>query len=139
MERRSFIKTGCSLCMAIGSGLAMSTFSSCAPSVYKTNISGNKIAVPLALFEQNKLQIIRAENYEYDIAVRKDDNENFVALLMRCTHADNQLTNNGNGFTCSLHGSIFDKDGSVKKGPAERALKNFVTEKISDQLIIHLS
>src|SRR6185503_19183128 len=119
MERRTFIKTGCTLCMAMSAGLMLNVISSCAPSiVFKTTISENKIIVPLSLFAQSDLQIVRAKNYDYDIAVRKEGNNSFVALLLRCTHADNPLTNTGNGFSCSLHGSVFDKDGSVKKGPA---------------------
>ena len=85
------------------------------------------------------MQIVRAKEYPYSIAVRKETDGNFIALLMRCTHADNPLTNIGNGFNCSLHGSVFDKDGTVKKGPAANPLKNFSTEIISDQLIIQLN
>jgi len=140
MERRAFIKTSCSLCVALSAGLAISTFSSCAPSlIFNAIISENKIAVPLSLFAKSELKIVRVKNYDYDIAVRKEPGEKFLALLMRCTHADNQLTNTGNGFSCSLHGSVFEKDGTVKKGPAEKPLKKFFTEKIADQLIIHLS
>ena len=140
MERRAFIKTGCSVCVALSAGFVMNTFSSCGSAlVFKTTISENKIIIPLQLFEQRDLQIVRANDYPYDIAVRKEQDNNFVALLMRCTHADNQLTSTGNGFSCSLHGSIFDKSGAVKKGPAEISLKKFFTERISDQLIIHLT
>ena len=140
MERRTFIKTSCTLCLALSAGLAMSTLSACAPSlIFNTVVSENKITLPLSLFTQSDLQIVRAKDYAYDIAVRKEQDENFIALLMRCTHADNQLTSTGNGFSCSLHGSVFDKDGSVEKGPAEIPLKKFFTEKISGQLIIHLS
>src|SRR5438876_4520684 len=107
MERRTFIKTSCSVCVALSAGLMMSAFSSCAPSlIFHTSISKNKISIPLSLFAQSDLQIVRAKNYDYDIAVRKEPGGFFLALLMRCTHADNQLTNTGNGFSCNLHGSV---------------------------------
>jgi Rieske Fe-S protein len=67
---------------------------------------------------------------------KKDDH--YEALLMQCTHQNNQLTPTGNGFTCSLHGSQFNKDGIVTKGPAENRLKKFSTSVNLDQLIIHL-
>ena len=140
MDRREFIKAGCTLCMAVGAGAVISSLSACASlPVYKTEIAENKITVPVSLFAQSNLQIIRANNYGYDIALRKEQDETFVALLMRCTHADNQLISTGNGFTCSLHGSNFSKEGAVTKGPAEYALKKFGVKKTDDSVVIYLT
>ena len=139
MERRSFLKTTCTLCGIAGLGLLMSSLSSCAPMpIYKTAVIDNKVVVPLSLFTENTVQIIRPKNYEYDIAVRKINDTRFLALQMRCTHADNQLTSTGNGFLCNLHGSNFDKEGNVTKGPAEFSLIKYLTELRPEQLIIHL-
>ena len=62
----------------------------------------------------------------------------FEALLLQCTHQANQLTPNGNGYTCSLHGSQFDKNGNVTKGPAERTLKHYPVSVGQDKLSIQL-
>jgi Rieske Fe-S protein len=141
MERREFIKKSCSVCIAISAGLLMgSSLSSCSSvSVYKTASNQNKITVPVSLFAAADLQIIRLRDSEYDIALRKEQDGNYTALLLRCTHADNQLNSTGNGFYCTLHGSRFDKEGTVTKGPAEHPLKKFTTEIINDNIIIHLT
>ena len=139
MERREFLKKSCSACVAIGAGLMMGSLSSCASvSIYKTVINENKIAVPVSLFASADLQIIRPTDSEYDIALRKELNGNYTALLLRCTHAANQLNSSGNGFYCTLHGSKFDKEGIVTKGPAEHSLKKFTTEIINDSIIIYI-
>ena len=140
MERRNFIKQSCSACLAIGAGLMLNSLSSCTPlPIYKTIITGNSVTVPSTLLAINDLQIVRAKGYEYDIALRKAGEGTYDALLMQCTHADNQLQSTGNGFTCSLHGSAFDKEGSVTKGPAEHSLKKLKTEITEGNIIIYLS
>ena len=139
MDRRNFIKNSCSLCIAISAGIAVGSLSSCtSASVFKTTISENKITVPVSAFATTSLQIISPKNYEYNIALRKEEDGSYTALLLRCTHADNQLVSTGNGFVCNLHGSKFDKEGGVTKGPAALPLKKFHTAVISDNIIITL-
>jgi Rieske Fe-S protein len=140
MHRRNFIRTSCSLCALAGSGGLLNLISSCtATSVFKTEITDNKIKVPVVLFAENSLQIIRPRNYEYDIALRKEGESKYSALQLRCTHADNALVSTGSGFQCNLHGSRFDSLGEVTKGPAEHALMKFKTEVTADEVIIILT
>jgi Rieske Fe-S protein len=128
------------MCLAVGAGMVIGSLSSCATlPVYKTVTANNKISVPVSLFAQNDFQIIQPKDFYYNIGLRKEPNGTYTALLLRCTHADNQLTAMGNGFKCNLHGSAFDKEGQVTQGPAEHSLKKYQTEVISDQIIIHLS
>ena len=140
MHRRDFIKASCSICIAASSGWIVSNLSSCSPiPVYKTSVIENKIIVPLSRFASGDFQIIRPRNLEYDIALRKESSGEYTALLMRCTHADNQLISTGSGFICDLHGSRFNDEGMVIKGPAELPLKKFPTEIIADNIIVNLN
>jgi Rieske Fe-S protein len=136
MERRDFIKTSCALCAAVGAGLTVGPLSSCASfPVYATSVSRKKISVPLSLFAEESVQIIRAKELDYDIALRKEKDGYYTALLLRCTHASNSLTYTGGGFICHLHGSTFDEEGSVTRGPAIMPLKTLATQ-ISDETIV---
>ena len=141
MNRRNFVKQSCSLCLAVGSGMLVGSLASCASAlpVYKASLSDNKIAVPVSLFLTSDFQLIQAKSLYYNIGLKKEKDGNYTALLLRCTHADNQLTPAGDGFKCTLHGSTFDNEGHVTNGPAERPLKRYITEVLSDQIIIHLS
>lgn len=126
--------------MLAGAGLVFGSLISCASlPIYKTLMTENKISVPVSLFTQSDLHIVRTTNTEYDIALRKEKDATYTALLLRCTHADNQLTSTGNGFICSLHGSKFNSEGAVTKGPAEHSLKRYSTQIISDNIIITIS
>jgi Rieske Fe-S protein len=140
MDRRKFVKQSCSLCLAAGSGMFFGSFASCAAAltVYKTTVADNKVTVPAALFTNNDFQLIQAKNMYYNIGLKKEEDGTYTALLLRCTHADNQLIPAGSGFKCTLHGSAFDNEGRVIKGPAERPLKKYPTQIQSDQIIILL-
>jgi len=107
-------------------------------SVYKTEAKGNKLEVPVSLFATNKMQIVRAKGQFYDIAVQQHEDNTYSAILLRCTHMENQLTTTGNGYRCSLHGSEFDKAGNVKKGPAEEPLKKYTVTIEKENIIINI-
>ena len=140
MERRDFLKTSCSLCVGLSAGLMMSGLSSCSSlPLYKTEVKHNTIRVPQSLFAENDVQIIRPDNFEYDIALHKQRDGNYAALLLRCTHAANQLTLVGGMYRCNLHGSMFDEEGFVAKGPAERPLTKFATEVSDNDVVIFLN
>ena len=127
--------------MAVGAGLMVGSLESCGTAlpVYKTAMAGNKVAVPVNLFAASSFQIIQPKNLYYNIGLKKEADGTYTALLLRCTHADNQLIPAGNGFKCTLHGSAFNDEGQVTQGPAERPLKKYPTEIVADQIIIHLS
>ena len=140
MQRKQFIKSSCNLCLLTASGFLLSEFIACSPAyqVIKTEVVNNQIQIPVAGFAQSGLQFIRPRGWYYDIAVQKKDNNTYEALLLQCTHQSNQLTPNGHGYTCNLHGSQFDSDGMVKKGPAEQPLKRYPVAVDKENLIINL-
>lgn len=94
--------------------------------------------MPLNLFDKKDLQIVRPAGWYYDVAVQKNPDNSYTALLLQCTHQENQLTVTGSGYHCNLHGSNFDKQGAVKKGPAELPLQRFETSVDNNSLNIHI-
>jgi len=124
----------------MAAGYLLSSLSGCTPkySVFKTDIVDKKISIPISLFYKSSFQLVRPAGWYYDIGVQKNNESTYSALLLRCTHQDNQLTLAGNGFHCNLHGSQFDKNGSVMKGPAERSLEQYKTYLDKDNLIIEI-
>ena len=141
MDRRKFVKQTCSLCLATGAGMLIGSLASCGTALptYKTTVADNKIAVPVNLFATSDFQLVQPKSMYYNIGLKKEKDGTYTALLLRCTHADNQLIPAGNGFKCTLHGSSFDTEGQVTNGPAQRPLKRYPTEILSNQIIIHLS
>jgi Rieske Fe-S protein len=140
-SRRSFLKDTCKVCLLGATTFSIAEFLvSCGTTAkgFKTTVTDNKIEVPLSLFDTSNSQIISPRNYEYEIAVQKNTDNTFQALLLRCTHQNNQLIPTGSGYYCSLHGSQYDKQGNVKKGPAEKGLPCLTIETTPTNLIIHI-
>ncbi len=141
MDRKEFLKRGCQTCFFGTAALLLPSLTGCGPAafnIYKTMVTNNAIELPLSLFEKNSLQIIRPQGWQYDIAVQKNPEGDYTAILMECTHMENQLTASQNGFSCSLHGSRFNAEGEVIKGPAEFPLKKYSTSIHHDTLILSI-
>jgi Rieske Fe-S protein len=140
-SRRSFLKDTCKVCLLGAATFSITEFlASCGTTAkgFKTTVTDNKIELPLSLFDTSNSQIISPRNYEYEIAVQKNTDNTFQALLLRCTHQNNQLIPTGSGYYCSLHGSQYDKQGNIKKGPAEKGLPHLMIETTPTNLIIHI-
>ena len=142
MERRDFLKGTCRICLLGTAGAAVAQLASCSPSVgqhiIKTEIIDNKVIIPAAAFDSNPFQIISPKKYPYEIAVQKEADGTYKALLLKCTHYENQLQPAGTGYSCSLHGSRFDKGGRVLKGPASEPLIRLKTTLTATDIFIHL-
>jgi Rieske Fe-S protein len=123
MTRKDFIKGSCGVCVALSSGLLVSALlDSCKTplGVVKTSSKDDIVTIPLSEFE------------------KKNADGSFKTLVLMCTHAGQPLTKTGKNYYCALHGSQFDHEGHVTKGPAEKDLMQLNTSVIKDQLTIKL-
>lgn len=124
---------------AVGLGLIASQASSCSPlPIYRTVEDKNILTVPFSAFvEEKNMLIVRDTNMDFDILVLKKADGNYSAMLMKCTHQDNPLTANANGFFCASHGSTYNLDGEVTKEPALTPLKKYKIELNNTSILIH--
>ena len=124
----------------MATGLLLPALSGCGPGAYQVFNAvpaDDKITVPADSFAKGPLVLVRPKGWYYSIALRKNADNNYSALLLKCTHQDNQLTASSDGYSCSLHGSTFNQNGQVTKGPAERALTAYKVTIETDSIIIH--
>lgn len=56
----------------------------------------------------------------------------FTILSLVCPHLGCTVEAKPTGFACPCHGSRFDKDGTVTKGPANNSLKSLNLEQTAD-------
>lgn len=81
--------------------------------------------------------VVKNEKMEYPIVVYRFDENDYSAVLMRCSHQGSELTVNGDILSCPAHGSEFDKNGIVLQGPAEESLKIFTVSSDENNIYIH--
>ena len=140
IKRRKFLISACKACLLADAGFLISDLTACSPSakIIQLPITQDSVRFPISAFTTESIQLIRPEGWYYDIAVRKTGKDQFDALLLECTHQQNQLIAISNGYKCNLHGSQFNLSGQVEKGPAEHALKRFSTSIDQGQLVVQL-
>jgi Rieske Fe-S protein len=144
MDRRSFSKTciGC-----LGGVLAVPMLVSCQSTYYTTGmIEPNGLSVLKSEFNYLKKDqpmireyiIVRNEKLEFPIYLYRFSENEYSALLMKCTHQGNELNASGDHLHCSAHGSEFNNKGVVAQGPAERNLRAFKVSAENDKIFIDL-
>jgi nitrite reductase/ring-hydroxylating ferredoxin subunit len=65
--------------------------------------------------------------------------DDYKALLMKCTHQGTELQVFGDRLQCPAHGSEFTNNGAVQNGPADRPLRTFTVSVENDSIKIRLS
>lgn len=142
MERRTFIRFGSMACLAgvaVGTGLV-----GCAGARYvEGTIEGEFLRVPLGALTGSDGQplkhiVVRNATLKWPVAVYREADGAYKALLMRCTHQGAQLKAGDGELTCAAHNSSFATDGTVTSGPAKQPLRTFPIRTEGEHLLISL-
>jgi cytochrome b6-f complex iron-sulfur subunit len=75
---------------------------------------------------------------ELPLHVRAAGTDQYRALLTRCMHRGCQVDPSADGFVCPCHGSEYNTDGSVRKGPTELPLVEYRVTVEATRLVVHL-
>jgi cytochrome b6-f complex iron-sulfur subunit len=78
-------------------------------------------------------------DWEYPLVIYRFAEDDYAALLMRCTHRGTELNINGDTLSCPAHDSEFSNRGEVMQGPADEALKTFKITTDEQNIYIHLA
>ena len=66
------------------------------------------------------------------------DGGGFAAVSSICTHRGCTVDLGGPGLACPCHGSQYDREGQVVRGPASRALERYPVRSSGDELIVEV-
>lgn len=110
------------------------------------NIIGDNLVVGLSDFEKKvsgekqfkKYIVVENDILKYPVCVYRSPENEYTALLMRCTHQGTELQAFGDKLQCPAHGSEFDNKGNVQNGPANVALRVLPVSIENNQLKISL-
>lgn len=145
MDRREFIKNGCTACLSatvIGTAL-----SSCKATKYISGRLGNDglfidpnefVTKQSGKAVHRSFIIIRNDALQYPLCIYRFNDNEYSALWMSCTHQGTELQASGDRLQCTAHGSEFDNKGTVKTGPADKSLRSFPVTVSNNQLFIDL-
>ena len=101
--------------------------------------------IPLLRGELNELLatenalLVNAPGLAEPILLIRMENGSFQAIGGRCTHLGCTVRPARNFLTCSCHGSTFNLDGAVVRGPAQKPLSRYPVEEKDERIEIIVS
>ena len=136
MDRKTFLQSiavaGCLPLSALLEGCAVSTQ---ALHVTSTN---NTVVLPLASIPDlnlpNGYAKVYVDQYANPIILFTRDDGNVSAVLSTCSHSGCEVKKLRTKFECPCHGSEFDLQGIVMKGPGSEPLDTFEVRRFADRL-----
>ena len=142
IQRRTFLKkTGSTLtCLCLAGGSALEAAEK---NITQYAVEDSKLEIDLNNHPKLK-EVGGSETFQADkkkIIVLHPDERSYKAFQNKCTHMGGQVSYRPkDGFMqCALHGSRFDTEGRVVKGPAAKPLTELRTSLDKDQLTVYLS
>lgn len=145
MKRREFINTAGLTC--VGSLGLMWLLEACTTQKFIANapLENNRLTISKSEFKVVKKSrtveqrfIVVKTILSYPIALYKNNENEYRALYLQCTHQGCEVTPADNMLVCPCHGAEFKPTGAVHQGPAEIALRTFETTTDSENIYIHL-
>lgn len=142
-NRRDFIRQSGAACAALAGLGILTTLESCkAPAAASASVydaSTNKISLPLSSFgTQNKL-VVEGPGGDFRIFLMKKSETEITAVQLKCTHRGNAVKMEEAKLHCNMHGSEYDFDGNVTKGPAAIPLKKYPVTVENGQVQVSLA
>ena len=135
MDRREFVER------SVTALLGASVLGGCASLVTRT-ITPVDGALRLALAhypeltsEGGSLKVV-ARGAEDPIYILALGNRRYAALSPICTHLGCTVEIEESRLACPCHGSNYDREGRVLRGPAERPLARYRAELMSDDVLV---
>jgi len=85
---------------------------------------------------QTEFDLGQASDFPKNMPTRRDEipallimnSSGFIALSLICTHLGCTVKDAPEGFVCPCHGTLYDNEGSVLRGPAAEPLRRLRTE-----------
>jgi nitrite reductase/ring-hydroxylating ferredoxin subunit len=133
MDRRRFLRTACQACAALAVAPAVASLESCS-SGKSLAVDNGMLNIPLADLSKSGTTVVRAQGLGAKLMVVRRDDGSYTALLLNCPHKNGPVKEKAGVLTCDWHGSTFDRDGKVTKGPSKQDLKRYPVTVEGDQL-----
>ncbi len=133
MDRRRFLRAACQACAALAVVPAAASLESCSGGK-SLAVSNGTLSVPLADLGKSGTTVLRAQGLDAKLMVVRRDDGSYTALLLNCPHKNGPVKEKGGVLTCDWHGSTFDRDGKVTKGPSKQDLKRYPVTVEGDML-----
>jgi cytochrome b6-f complex iron-sulfur subunit len=138
MERRDFLNKCGTLCaVGIGGAMLVNLAACKSPEFTASAMDGNRIKVMKSDFPAEKsFIVVKNPTGDAPIYIHRTG-ENYMAILLHCTHRGCTVNAGADELKCPCHGSRYSTDGQVIKGPAQKPLKSYPVD--TDQVALYIT
>ena len=145
MDRKEFINNCGFVCLS--GALLSGVLQACSSiKIMSGKITGDNLLVQISDFETRaggkiffkKNIVLQNDRLSYPICIYRNNEKDYAALWMRCTHQGAELQVFGDKLQCPAHGSEFNNQGGLQSGPADIKLRSFPVSIENNQLKISL-
>jgi nitrite reductase/ring-hydroxylating ferredoxin subunit len=139
MERRDFLRTACQACAGLAILPAVASMEGCAASKGASYaVQEGALRIPVNVLTPG-VNVIRAKGLGDKVLINRRDDGTFTALVLNCPHKNGPVTfTDGVGLKCGWHGSTFDLEGQVTKGPSTSGLKRYPAAVEGTELVVRV-
>lgn len=146
MDRKEFLKTCGYTCLGIV-GIASLLESCTSAKLVQTTSKNNLLTVSRTEFIEVKKDktktrrhiLVKTSELDFPIVVYRFSDNEYSALLLKCSHQGSELNVNGDMITCPAHGSEFSNKGEIIQGPADKTLTSYKVSSDINNIYIHLA
>ena len=135
VNRRTFIKksaVGTCACLGTSAGLT-----SCISYVFAPyEVVDSKLVVNKADFGESSYVLVKVEQLAEAVFISRDEEDNYTAVLTKCTHKGCEVRPAATVLRCPCHGSEYELNGTVIEGPAEDDLVAFNVETDDEKIYV---
>lgn len=135
MERREFLRNTVAFCGA----LSLFSIEGCTPSRSVTGeFENGKLKIKKIDFAQDKWIVVNSNKTNGPVLLSKNDQGEYSAVLMICTHKQCEVKPAGTLLSCPCHGAEFSFTGKVLKEPADKDLQSYPTSANGEYVYIQI-
>ena len=127
MDRRDFLLNACRACAAMALAPAALSLESCS-STKALAVSDGHLDVPLDSLDSRGSAIVKAQGLDNKLMIVRRADGSYTALELNCPHKGGPLQEKEGQLVCGWHGSAFDMEGALVKGPSKTGLKSYPVE-----------
>lgn len=144
MTRKAFIRVATGGLAAAASSSLAGIVGGCAPSsrVVHAQTADTKAIVPLAslpdLEQPHEYARVFIGGLSNPVLLFRQDDGEFWALESTCSHRGCEVKKLRTMFECPCHGSEYDLQGNVLRGPAPEPLTRYRVDRLADRIEVHL-
>lgn len=128
MNRRDFLKRSCTACAGLALIPLASTIEGCASAAPALAIKDGELLVPLDTLGKGNSAIVKAKGLSGKLMISKRSDGSYTALELNCPHKGGPIKEKEGQLVCGWHGSAFDLEGQLLKGPSKSGLKTYPIE-----------